>query len=547
MSVLFDRSHCPPKTPSPKVAHHLGLLSKDTVLFEQTGQMPGADRSSDSVNSYLYVHEGVANKSKMYVSKYAQFVVNYAVEWHRVVSTRVGNGLKKSEELRVEVDHYQAKVEGLRLTANQTMAKGKQVDSKAAEKLSRNEEKLIKFKESHSKFTADLCLLLEEVTERSWRDLHPLIVKIAQFDLTLSGDEAKALASLNAVVSELKKVASTHGIKPQARLKDLDTLEAGLLSTRTSGSGTLAIENGFGGMVLGGSGSSQGGIFGTMTGSEEMHFPPGSVAPQGLGGFPVQVNSDDTSNGYNDLGQQSSSFDGSASAKSAYSSNTGGPPSTMDMIAISASAAPAPTMDALAQAFGPTAGSTRSAPNSGNVPPYERGRRHSGDSFDSFLSGHSGVSGASAPPPSAPPPSAPPPPPPPAFGGSSGGYNPFGQGPAAAARTTNPFGPAPSSYGAPPPLPGQAYGAAPAAPPPMNLYGSNPPGGAPSTYGTSTPSPSYGNYGQQTTYFGQPPPATPTSAYGQPPQAPSSYGQHQPPPYGQTPTYRSQGNGTNPF
>jgi Holliday junction resolvase-like predicted endonuclease len=95
-----------------QVAQHLAVLSKDTVLFEQTGQMPGADRSSDSVLSYLSVQEGVANKSKMYASKYSQFVVSYAEEWYKVVSKRVGEGIKKAEELRVELDHYQSKVEG---------------------------------------------------------------------------------------------------------------------------------------------------------------------------------------------------------------------------------------------------------------------------------------------------------------------------------------------------------------------------------------------------------------------------------------------------
>ena len=66
------------------------------------------------VTSYLSVHEGLANKSKMYSNKYAQFVVDYAMEWEKVVVARVSTGLKKAEQLRVEVDHYQAKVESLR-------------------------------------------------------------------------------------------------------------------------------------------------------------------------------------------------------------------------------------------------------------------------------------------------------------------------------------------------------------------------------------------------------------------------------------------------
>ena len=166
------------------------------------------------------------------------------------------------------------------------MAKGKQVDVKSAERLKRNEDKLLKIKETTSKFTQDLCILMDEVVERSWRDLHPLLVKIAQFDVTLSKDEASAIDSLNSVVSELKNVAAKHGIKPQARLKDLENLEPARLSTRTDGSGPLAIENGFAGMSLGGSAGS------TFAGSNnEMHFPPGSTSGQGLGGFPVQVKS----------------------------------------------------------------------------------------------------------------------------------------------------------------------------------------------------------------------------------------------------------------
>ncbi|KAL3936230.1 MAG: hypothetical protein SGARI_002649 [Bacillariaceae sp.] len=234
------------------------------------------------------------------------------------------------------------------------MAKGKQVDTKSRERLSRNEDKLIKSKESTSKFTADLCILMDEVTERSWRDLHPLLVKIAQFDITLSKDEAEAIASLNTVVSELKRVAGEHGIKPQARLKDLENLDPSRLTTRKSdGSSPLALENGFAGMALGGSAGS---TFAAGN-NNDMHFPPGSTAGQGLGGFPVQVKS------------ASGSYDGSASGHT--SAATGGAPSTLDMMAINASAAPAPTMDALSAAFGPRASMT-APPSSGGS--FQNGR-----------------------------------------------------------------------------------------------------------------------------------------------------------------------------
>lgn len=82
-----------------QVAQHLAVLSKDTALFEMTGQ------SSDSVNSYFSIQEGVANKTKMYSLKYKQFVVDYAQEWYKVVTDRVGADLKEAEKIRVELDH----------------------------------------------------------------------------------------------------------------------------------------------------------------------------------------------------------------------------------------------------------------------------------------------------------------------------------------------------------------------------------------------------------------------------------------------------------
>jgi hypothetical protein len=482
-----------------QVAQRLAVLAKDTPLFDKTGQMPDAEHSSDTVLSYLSVQEGVVGKAKVYGQKFAQFVVDYAVEWEKVVTMRVDRGLKTAEQLRLELDHYQRKVESLRQSANATMVKGKQVDTKAADRLIRNEEKLGKCKDTHTKFIASLCTLMDEVTNRSWRDLHPLLVKIAQFEVTLSGDEAKALSSLNTIVNEFKRLAVTHGIKPQARLKDLDSMDPSLLTTRAPGSGTLAIEAGMGGMSLSNSNdiwssTSAGGL-----------TAPGSVGSQGMGGFPVAMH------GSSDPYSQSSdgSLHSGLGAGSPY-----GAPSTLDMLSITASAAPPPTVDMLTAAFGP---SPSSAPHSGAMVSSPGGfdnysRTHSSGSFDSgFDSAFSGASGRSAPPPAAPPPL------PPVLSqfGSPGAAN------------MNPFGsPASSSFGSPAPTYGapNAYGA-PAPAPSSGQYGQPPPaspyyGNAPSPYGQQSPAYNPG-------YGGPPPTPPPQAGYGQYGQPSPSYGQPQ--------------------
>ena len=540
-----------------KVAVCIAQLSRGSPLFEITGKMPSPEKPDEAVCSYLSVHEGLVGKAKMYNSKYAQFVIDYAVEWERVVTARVVSGLKKAEQLRVDLDHYQEKVESMRQAANKSMAAGKMVDPKAAERLQRNEEKLLRSRQEHGKFTNDLCLLMEEVTERSWRDLHPLLVKIAQFDVTLSDDEAKSMGKLNQAVNELKRLATNHGIKPQARLKEIDSQDPTLLSTKEASPSNPQLEDGsvFGTLSLDG----VSGAFTTdpVSPSSALNTSAGDLMMPanmggGMGGFPVMQASSNT--GY-DMNRQTS-FGSSSSAPIK--------PSTLDMLAINASAAPPPTLDQINATLAPPG--IRSAPTSGAVD--FRNRNYSLDSIDSaFGSNYSGYSGASAPPPAAPPPPPPPPlptpqnfgapassfgTPSPGFGGGvMGGPQSGGYGMSTPSNALTAYGATPtSSYGAPPPAP-HSYGAPPSyapapssfgGPPTLSMYSNiagapppppNPFGGGNQNYAAPSPmggqqQPSY-PMGGNSNLFGQA-----SSPYGQPPS--SSY-----------PNKPGGGGSTNPF
>lgn len=391
----------------------------------------------------------MAAKSKSYATKYQQFVVDYVIEWEKVVRTRIDAGIKKAETLRRDLDHYQKKVEELRLQANKVMAKGKQVKGDASEKLKRNEEKLLSSKQAYNKVATDLCILMEEVTERSWRDLHPMLIKVAQFEMTLANDQSKIFANLNAVVDTLKGIASSNGIPATPRLKDMSTLKPELLSTRPGGVTNLAIEagNSFSPSSLGGS-----------TDFSFLAAPPGSVAPQGMGGFPVQIAGSATS--------PTSPYGSALVPAPASGPPSYEPPSNLGMLQISSSPAPPPTLD---DVYGMGSGqSVTSMPalgyggGGGYNPPAPSG----GDSVYSGYSGYSAgplTAAPAAPPP--PPPMQPPPPPP------ASGYTP----------------PAPSQWGVPTPTtpsyqggyqPAPSYAPAPSS---GGLYGQQPPppGGAP--------------------------------------------------------------------
>lgn len=384
-------------------------MSKETPMFDCIGLMPSADRPSNTVCSYLSVHDDLGAKSKSYAAKYQQFVVDYAVEWEKIVSTRIDAGIKKAEALRIELDHYQKKYEALRLTANQNMAKGKSVASGHQEKLARNEEKLLGSKQIYNKVATDLCILMEEVTERSWRDVHPLLVKVAQFDMTLANDEAKALAALSQVVNALKQVATDNGLSPQPRLKDWATLKPETLSTRPGGVADLTIE--------------AGPAFAPIAITSEMALPPGSVGPQGMVGFPIQIASPSNNDPF-------ATSSGSVASFHSAPDPFGGGASAIDPLSTSfhnmlsvQTTAPAPTIDDVyGRRFAPS--STHSAPPSGNfsfpaLPASTTPNSNWGARSTSFNDNDSAYSGYSAPMSAPPqPPSMPPPPPPPATYGA---------------------------------------------------------------------------------------------------------------------------------
>ena len=151
-------------------------------------------------------------------------MVEYSIEWEKVIVARVSTSLKQAERLRLDQDHYKAKVISIQRDAAKVISRGKELDPKISEKLERNEEKLRNSQKEYETFTSDLCLLMKEVTEKSWKDLHPILLKLVQFDTTLVSDEKKILSALSSVEGTLKEIAVKHCLKPENRLKDLENL-----------------------------------------------------------------------------------------------------------------------------------------------------------------------------------------------------------------------------------------------------------------------------------------------------------------------------------
>lgn len=410
--------------------------------------MPSQDRPSNTVNSYSSVHDTLSAKNKSYTVKYQQFIIDYAMEWQKVVTERINAGLKKTEVLRRDLDHYQKKVESMRLSVNQALAKGKSVASGTQEKLKRNEEKLISAKQGYNKAATDLCILMEECTERGWRDLHPLLIKCAQFDMTTASEEAKLLGSLSTCVADLKNVATTNGISPQPRLKDLSTLNPEMLSTRPGGVENLQIETGGSGFSL------WSGISPTSTNVSPLSPTDPGLPVGGMGGLPIKVAALDPLNPAANSQALTLTGGGGMSATSSVSSYHSGPPapvgngdaplSTLSMLQISNNAAAPPTMNDVYSAQSP---SPIGLPPSGGYPRansitlsdsgimspppggYPRANSTLSDTGSAYSAGsaYGSLSVASAPAATPPPPPSMPPPPPPTMQQQPMSMNGYGQ------------------------------------------------------------------------------------------------------------------------
>jgi len=165
-----------------------------------------------------------------------EFIIDYLKEIERVEVNRVQKGLQQSEILRRDLDHYFYKVPSIEKQC--TRSKGN--NQSLVQCLKRNEKKLKNAKRAYDDHTQDLCLLLDEITERGWRDFFPIIMKLNQSDIFNSAFESESVNELIDVVEKLKAIGERYQVKMDSRAPELKLSTPIELSTRhlgTMGSG----------------------------------------------------------------------------------------------------------------------------------------------------------------------------------------------------------------------------------------------------------------------------------------------------------------------
>lgn len=167
----------------------LGSLSAKSPIYGHVGDTKEED-------SFASIAQAASISTKHLAAEYQDQVVDYCIEWERIVTGRVDQGLKETSKLHARLMHYENKVEGLRKEVNTKEDTKKGASSKLKAKLERNESKLEAAWKNHERSASLLCNLLEQVTKRSWKDLAPLVLNSLQWEVERAAGQYDIFARL---------------------------------------------------------------------------------------------------------------------------------------------------------------------------------------------------------------------------------------------------------------------------------------------------------------------------------------------------------------
>ncbi len=165
----------------------------------------------------------------MHTDQFLEHIIKYSEEWYNITSRKVAASLKSADKLRKELDHYESKVnrvnfEKARLAKNSTTS---DAYTNCCTKLERNEQKMRSSKQAYEAANKESTALIEEVTQRCWKDVFPALLRLTQFDASLATDEYKLFKNLNAVSKQLTEVKESHKLVPETtRLQNIENFES---------------------------------------------------------------------------------------------------------------------------------------------------------------------------------------------------------------------------------------------------------------------------------------------------------------------------------
>jgi len=180
------------------VSKLISVLSEKSPIFDQVGRTKKEE--GEVSNSYASVNLTISNEARNYITTYRSSVIDYVKEWEKVITQNIETDEKEVNSLNNIFLRRERKVNYLRMKINVRTKLAINVPDKMNEKVERNQVKLDKAWEDHERKASELCEFIEEVTKRGWKDLYPLVTKMATMDSEMITKESKLFAELKAIM-----------------------------------------------------------------------------------------------------------------------------------------------------------------------------------------------------------------------------------------------------------------------------------------------------------------------------------------------------------
>lgn len=237
-------------------------LTTMTVVDLDDPNLDEAKRKKDHI--VLLPNQAAIQMAQGNADMYQEQIVKYAEDWYCVVTSRVKSRMIEFGRLSRNLSHYEKKVEYLtdgaakaKAQSNAKQASMRSVSSeessggflsmiddavlarsesqrlKKEDHLERNKLKLAGAREVHKIYGESLALLIEEVVERAWKDLFPLLLRTITFELHHQKCLATIYANTQTLATELERVGIDQDIPQQGRLQDVKELHPEEIYTGT--------------------------------------------------------------------------------------------------------------------------------------------------------------------------------------------------------------------------------------------------------------------------------------------------------------------------
>mmetsp|Transcript_1217 Transcript_1217/g.3253 ORF Transcript_1217/g.3253 Transcript_1217/m.3253 type:complete len:601 (-) Transcript_1217:314-2116(-) len=191
----------------------LADAGRGSPLHDLVGNIPDPTDETNSqdtnrVRSYAALQGDIASTVAPHLAQYREETLVYASEWEKTISTRIATELKHVRRLHATFVKYHRKVESLRNSADKK--KGGPSDADVS-KIERNESKLRTATKDYRRNLVAVTLLTEEVTDRGWKDLVPLVLMLIEHDVETSARTGELISEkMTAVREETKELGRRY-------------------------------------------------------------------------------------------------------------------------------------------------------------------------------------------------------------------------------------------------------------------------------------------------------------------------------------------------